>query len=219
MKIEVETVADVVTGTLRNRLLTGHYSAGDQLRDTELATEFGVARPTVRAAVQSLVADGLLERGKGRSAVVPVFSAEDALDLYCLRRPIELEAVSIVIREKHSVEGVRQAARKFNELAETATWDQVSELDVAFHRSLFEAAASPRLLRTFEAVSVETRLLIAQLQPAYGTISELAQEHQLLFEELEKGNLKNAQTAWSGHFDNSEKFFLQLIKEQNAKTN
>ena len=81
-------MADAVADELRHRLLAGHYRGGEQLRDTELSAEFGVARPTVRAAVQMLVADGLLVRGRGRSAEVRSFTAEDAVDLYRLRRPM-----------------------------------------------------------------------------------------------------------------------------------
>jgi hypothetical protein len=49
------------------------------------------------------------------------------------------------------------------------------------------AAASPRLLRTFNSVGAELRLLIAQLRPA-----------------LE---------AWQAHLGAAERFFLDLIKE------
>src|SRR5689334_8285730 len=106
MQVETVTVADAVADELRRRLLTGQYQGGEQLRDTELAQEFGVARPTVRAAVQMLVADGLLERGRGRSAQVRSFTAEDAIDLYRLRRPVEAVAVEMVVAQIRPLDGV-----------------------------------------------------------------------------------------------------------------
>src|SRR5258708_1329494 len=61
MMIETVSVADAVANELRRRLLAGEYPGGKELRDTELTEEFGAARPTIRAAVQMLVAAGLLK--------------------------------------------------------------------------------------------------------------------------------------------------------------
>ena len=197
MEIQTVTVADAVADELRRRLLSGAYRGGEQLRDTELATEFGVARPTVRAAVQMLVADGLLERGRGRSAEGRSFTA-----------------VELVIARKRPIDAVETAMRAFAALPDDVSWDVVAEHDVAFHRAVFEAAGSPRLLRTFDDVSAETRLLVAQLRPAYSSVSHLAHEHELLLLALRAGRLGGARRAWAEHFDRSEQFFLDLIQER-----
>jgi DNA-binding GntR family transcriptional regulator len=212
MDIQTVTVADAVADVLRRRLLSGHYRGGEQLRDTELSQEFGVARPTVRAAVQVLVADGLLERGRGRSAQVRSFTAEDVIDLYRLRRPVEAAAVEVVVSQARPLDGVEPAAQAFAALGEDVSWDAVADHDVAFHRAVFVAAGSARLLRTFDAVSAELRLLIAQLRPAYGSVADLAHEHELLLVALRSGNVQQAKAAWNEHFDDSERFFLDLIQ-------
>jgi DNA-binding GntR family transcriptional regulator len=85
--------------------------------------------------------------------------------------------------------------------------------DVAFHRALFAARGSTRLLRTFDEVSAELRLLIAQLRPTYASVADLAHEHELLLVALRSGDVRQARAAWSQHFDDSERFFLDLIKE------
>src|SRR5580693_10310377 len=118
MMIETVSVADAVANELRRRLLAGEYPGGKELRDTELTEEFGAARPTIRAAVQMLVADGLLERGRGRSARVRSFTAEDAVDLYRLRRPIEETAVSLVIAGRRGLDGVQSSADAFTGMPE-----------------------------------------------------------------------------------------------------
>jgi DNA-binding GntR family transcriptional regulator len=214
MEVQAVSVADAVADELRRRLLAGHYRGGEQLRDTELSAEFGVARPTLRAAVQMLVADGLLERGRGRSASVRSFTAEDAVDLYRLRRPVELTAVKIVVSGRRPLDGLEAAARDLSSLGEDVTWDVVAAHDVAFHREVFVAAGSPRLRRTFDEISTELRLLIAQLRPSYASIADLAREHELLVATARNGNATQAQSAWSEHFDHSEQFFLGLIRER-----
>ena len=154
-----------------------------------------------------LVADGLLVRGRGRSAEVRSFTAEDAVDLYRLRRPIEETAVSLVIAERRGLNGVQSSVDAFTGMAEGGSWDVVASHDIAFHRAVLVAAGSPRLLRTFDEAGAELRLLIAQLRPAYASVSELAAEHASLLAVLRSGNTVRAQSAWTQHFDDAERFF------------
>jgi DNA-binding GntR family transcriptional regulator len=213
MMIETVSVADAVANELRRRLLAGEYPGGKELRDTELTEEFGAARPTIRAAVQMLVADGLLERGRGRSARVRSFTAFDAVDLYRLRRPIELAAVRLIIEGNRPLTGIEKAADAFVALPDAVTWDVVADHDIAFHRSVLAAAASP-LLRTFDSVGAELRLLIAQLRPAYRGANELAAEHAALLHALRAGKIRPALQAWQAHLGAAERFFLDLIEER-----
>lgn len=221
MHVQAVSVADAVANELRRRLLAGRYRGGEHLPDTELAAEFGVARPTLRAAVQMLVADGLLERGRGRSACVRSFTAEDAVDLYRVRRPIELTALDLVISGRRALAGVEAAARAFTDLgaseagrAGTISWDVVAAHDIAVHREVFLAAGSPRLLRAFDEIGTELRLFIAQLRPSYASVADLACEHDLLVAAARTGDPDRARAAWTEHFDHSEQFFLGLLQER-----
>jgi DNA-binding GntR family transcriptional regulator len=211
--LETVTVADAVANELRRRLLAGEYQAGQELRDTELADELGAARPTVRAAVQALVGDGLLERGRGRSAQVRSFTAFDAVDLYRLRQPIEAAALNLIIEQRRPLASLQDAVHAFMNLKDDVSWDVVADHDIAFHRAMFTAAGSPRLLRTFNGVAAELRLLIAQLRPAYRGAHELAAEHAALLHALQTSP-SQAQDAWHEHLDIAEHFFLDLIRER-----
>jgi DNA-binding GntR family transcriptional regulator len=214
MYLRTVSVADAIVNELRRRLLAGEYAAGQELRDTELAHEFGAARPTVRTAVQTLVADGLLERGRGRSARVRSFTAFDAVDLYRVRKPIEAAAVRLFIEQQRPLAGIADALAAFTALPDSVSWDVVADHDIAFHRAMLIAAASPRLLRAFNDVGAELRLLIAQLRPAYRGARELAAEHAVLLDALRAGQAGPAIEAWQEHLDLGEQHFLSLIQER-----
>ena len=208
------SVADAVANEIRRRLLAGQYAAGQQLRDTELASEFGAARPTVRTAVQTLVGDGLLERGPGRSARVRSFTALDAIDLYRVRKPIEAAAVTMIIEQGCPLAGLQDALAAFVALPDDVSWAVVADHDIAFHRAVFTAAGSPRLLRAFTDIGAELRLLIAQLRPAYRGAGELAAEHAALLSALRAGRPGPAIEAWQEHLDSARRFFVDLIQER-----
>lgn len=60
-----------VSAALRRRIEEGQWSAGDKISTIEeLQAEFGVARVTVRQAVELLEKDGLLRREQGRGTFV-----------------------------------------------------------------------------------------------------------------------------------------------------
>ena len=87
------SVIDAVASSVRERVVAGEFTPGTQLRELELAAEYGVARPTVRAALQQLVLTGLLRREANRSAFLPELSPDEIPDLFSMRTLIETEAV------------------------------------------------------------------------------------------------------------------------------
>lgn len=63
---------------LRERILSGEWSAGSQIPTEEQLCElYDVSRVTIRQAVRNLVEDGYLERGRGRGTFVrePILTA------------------------------------------------------------------------------------------------------------------------------------------------
>ena len=64
-------LSDVVAAELENRILEGSLKPGDRLpAERELAVELGVSRPSLRGALQSLVAKGLLVTRHGGGTFV-----------------------------------------------------------------------------------------------------------------------------------------------------
>lgn len=60
-----------ILGTLRGRLAKGEWQVGDQVpTDEALMRHFGVSRHTVRAALDVLVADGMIKRYRRRGSFV-----------------------------------------------------------------------------------------------------------------------------------------------------
>jgi DNA-binding GntR family transcriptional regulator len=203
-----------VADELRRRLLAGEYQPGSPLRDTTLAAEFDAARPTVRAAVQHLVANGLLQRGRGRSATVPVFTTEDAVDLYRVRESLELAAVRLVVERACSLTPMEQAVIALRNLPKQTSRHGIADAEIEFHSALFVSAGSPRLARAFDTVADELRLLVAQLHPLSRDSEEVTSEHAELLLHLRAGRIRPAVAAWRAHLDEAQQVVLRALADR-----
>ena len=65
------SIIDALTDDLRLRIFRGELVRGTRLTETDLAAGYDVARPTAKAAIEKLVAEGLLRRDAHKTARVP----------------------------------------------------------------------------------------------------------------------------------------------------
>jgi DNA-binding GntR family transcriptional regulator len=195
------SVVEALAASIRERVLSGEFPPGSQLRDVELANEYGVSRPTVRAGLQRLTMTGLVVREANRSAVVPRLEPGDVIDLYSARGIIETETLRRVSRDRGDTSAADRVVRRLEKFGDDARWSVIVEADLDFHRSLAQAAGSPRLLRLFEMLEDEIRLSIAQLRPAYESPASLAREHRGLLDAVESGNADRAAALVRQHLD------------------
>jgi DNA-binding GntR family transcriptional regulator len=195
------STTEAVVVSLRARILDGMIEPGVRLPELELAAEFGVARPTVRAAIQTLCHEGLLVREPNRSAHIPVLTPDEILDLFSVRIPLECLVVRAVLERGVSLDGARDAIARMETLPDDAGWSEVVAGDGAFHQALVTAVGSPRLDRLYAALSGEIRLCVAQLRPSWASPREIGFEHHEVMEVLETGDIAAAEARMTAHLE------------------
>lgn len=202
--LETVSVVDAAAARLRESLFAGEFRAGEELRDTRIAADYGIARPTARSVVQRLVAEGVLVREPGLSARVRAFPPGEVRDLFRVRRLIELDAIAEIHARRGDLASVRLALDGFAALPDEVSWSRVAEADVGFHSAVVAAAGSPRLRDIFAGIAGELRLLIALLRPHYSGGSVLYAEHEELFALLQTAPLDRLQRAWDEHLRSAQ---------------
>lgn len=212
--LETVSVVDAATNRLRDSLFAGDYTAGQEIRDTQVAAEFRIARPTARIAVQQLINEGMLIRPPGFSARVRTFDPPQVADIYRVRRLIELESIREIRARELPLDGVRRALQGFSELrGGEDDWPRIAQTDVAFHSAVVDAAGSPRLSTYFAGIANEIRLLIAFLKNQYTGGEPLYREHEELFELLRSAPLDELDAAWLAHLDSAQRFLEQHLSD------
>jgi len=204
------STTDALVSALRHEILAGELSPGTHLPEARLATRYGVARPTVRTAVQTLVHEGLLRRAPNRSAHVPRLTDDDVRDLFLVRRPLELQAVATLIER-----GVRPLAaeRALEQLevdrVDERRWAPVVDAALAFHRGLIEAVESPRLERAFASLEAELRLCFAQMKRIEGELpAARTVEHREILDAIVDRRAEEATELMRAHLDHAARLSL-----------
>ena len=174
---------------------------GARLPEAELAADFGVARPTVREAIQTLCHEGLLVRERNRSAHIPVLTKDEILDLFSVRIPLECLIVRAVLERGAPLAPAREAMAVMEALPNDAGWSKVVAADAAFHQALVSAVGSARLERLYGALSGEIRLCVAQLRPSWASPSAIGHEHHEVLDVLESGDVDAAEARMTAHLE------------------
>jgi len=89
-RIRAEHAGDAVHSStlyaiVQQRILTGHYSPGIRVRESDLQHEFGTSNGPVREALQLAAADGLVERAPFRGVRVIQLDHRQIADLFEVR--------------------------------------------------------------------------------------------------------------------------------------
>jgi GntR family transcriptional repressor for pyruvate dehydrogenase complex len=208
-------------------LVLGELEPGNSLpSESALASQLGVSRLTVREAVKSLQARGLVELSRGRRPTVawpnprPVgdfFTAAirrdpgQLLDLLEVRHALEVHIASLAARRasKAAVTALELALAAMRQTAEDPERPgqpdptAVNAADLRFHESLAAATGNQLLAHLMEAM--EEPLWASRLQSLRGhlarggTVADLVAQHETILSRVRARDARGAAAAMRAH--------------------
>lgn len=213
-----QTVVDLLHDELRRVILAGTEAPGTALTEVSVSTKYDVARPTAKAALERLIADGLLVRGGRRvGALVPRLDTGDINDLYSTRATIEIAAYVIVGRSGGDLSAARAANEELAACASREDANGLVQADVTFHRRLVEAAGSRRLSRLHDLLMTEAHLCMAQVQARQLLRGqEIWREHEGLLTAIAEGDASLIEHHTSTHLEHARRKLVDAVSEHDA---
>ncbi|MCP4967616.1 MAG: GntR family transcriptional regulator [bacterium] len=198
----VDEVETLVTGAM----LRGELEPGAWLRQDELARRFGVSKIPVREALQRLAAFGLLRFEANRGAVIPRLTADDAEEIYALRRSIEPQLLKRAL-PKLSIVDLAEAelALRSGDLVPTeANW--------SFHRALYQSSGWDRGLRIVELLHAAVAPYVILYTEGLGSAPRSDAEHADILDACRHSD-PNAVTMLLRHLDGASNALERFLRD------
>lgn len=208
-RIHLASVNEQVVSALREMILDGTLPPGARLPEMRLSGRFGVSRNTIRDAVRAVAREGLVNVDRNKTATVAELTEADVLDLYTVRRLLELSAVANLeavgdIHLARVEEACDQLASVVTIAVAIDDWAAICEADLDFHKSIVELRASPRLLRTFQSIRSELTFcltLVTAEERRIGRTDRLINEHQEIRDAIVARDSESTVRLVSAHLD------------------
>src|SRR2546423_14343868 len=135
-----------IADRLRDDITEGRYQPGTQLREEHITEELDVSRNSVREAFRLLVHERLLVYKLNKGVFVRSLEAADVVDLYRIRRLLEVGAIAIATPDALAAVLPRAAAALAEADAAAARddWPAVGSANMRFHQAVAARAAGRR---------------------------------------------------------------------------
>ncbi|SFV11751.1 DNA-binding transcriptional regulator, GntR family [Methylobacterium sp. 174MFSha1.1] len=179
-----------VARRLTDAIVQGRLAPGAKVAEAAVARELGISRAPVREAARLLESQGLLRASPRRGFFVRELSAQDVDELYDLRLCVERHAAVEAARRLTPAirDGLRRQLALMRDLARHDDPALIVEADYEFHRLICAASGNGRLLRLFDGLASELRIVIGLIGRLYDDPEEIARTHEPVLEAIEAGH-------------------------------
>ena len=218
------STAERVAAILRDRITVGQLPPGTQLAEAAIVEALAVSRNTLREAFRLLTHERLLVHELNRGVFVRTLSEQDVIELYRVRRLIELAALrGLVEGDPEALDRDRDGRDRLAEVsdavsdaeraAEENRWQDVGTANLRFHRALVELADSPRIDDFMAQILAELRLVFHVISDPRNLHEPYIVRNRQVLEALRGGDIEGAEVLLKEYFDDAERQLVQAHAE------
>jgi DNA-binding GntR family transcriptional regulator len=222
--VEVPNVSDVIFDQLRQHIVHGKFSPGDQLNLNQLEEQLNVSRTPLKTALVRLESEGLVIIHARKGTFIAQLGASDIQECFEVRMALEAQAIRHAF-EEHNQARISQLiellAEMDNYLSDSESWlDEIvayMDIDRQVHTSIIELSGNQRMKDFYEQVNMQGFITIMRTRFTFEDTQEAKAEHREIQQALEKRDRKLLKEAVYTHLKNgSHRAILRLSKKDNA---
>lgn len=206
---------DVVRDGLRASILSGKLEPGRQLRQDEVAEQFGTSRIPVREALRQLESEGLVIFNPNKGVTVRGLSLEDVLEMLDIRVALETRALKLAVPNMaaEDLEAGQEILDRYEKASDPKAW---GEMNWRFHWTLYAPCNRPKLLAMIEAnYGHVSRFTRTQVSRAAGK-TRPQKEHYELLKLCRQGRAKEAVDLLERHIEETQKSMRAAARRADA---
>jgi len=188
--LEKKSLRSEIFELLRRRIISGHYTLGEWLRQEEIADELDVSPTPVREALDQLVAEGLAERIPYRGVRVLQLTSEEIVDAYVFRLLLEVTAARLSAHNisKEQADGLHRILKETERFLKLDDVSGYQHLNRELHQGIAAATGNQLLARLYKLVAnrfpdwMMYGDLVEQPEVRRSALQRDLEEHRLLVE-------------------------------------
>jgi DNA-binding GntR family transcriptional regulator len=195
---------EIVRDGLREAIFLGELVEGTQLRQDQLAEQYGTSRIPVREALRQLEAEGLVKIEPNRGAIVTSLSLDDVLEMLDIRIALECHALRLAVPNmaEEDLAHADTILHTYNSDPDPESW---GSMNWKFHWTLYAPCHRPKMLHMIEAnYGHVNRFVRVQVSLAAGK-DRPQREHQELLELCRSGEVDAAVRLLETHIEQTQR--------------
>lgn len=201
LRVLPRTVQQETVDKLRLAIFSGLFEPGSRLVESQLCTELGISRPSLREALRSLQAERLIDIVPNRGPSIPALTLEEMTAIYEVRELLELEAVGRCARRisKEQLHELEKSLSAFEEA--TSSNDSLARVETAadFYSIILANCGNPILEEVHRGLVARISFFRARSMSLEGRALSSLAEMREIFEAIAAGDEKAARKASKKH--------------------
>lgn len=189
-------------------IITKKLIPGKKIVQDKLAETLGISRTPLRAALQRLEAEDLVQSIPRRGMIVKQFTDREIVEIYDCRIALECTAVRLFTESAKDSDIDKLKALFDPYKIEITDISKYQKTDSEFHNTILEKCGNQMLYRLFKKGNLMVRIdLIGLVRPPEETI----QEHLDIIEAIKRRDADAAESLAKAHLNKSKQLILNKI--------
>lgn len=215
-----------ITERLRSAILAGRFGPGERMYEVALSESLNVSRTPIRAALQSLAGEGLLNHIPNRGYYVRGFSLDEIIQAYEIRATLEgltaKRAAELGLDPKVR-EIIEKSLRDGDELLRKGDLTDIDrgiygEINAAFHSAIHTAAQSRMLrdmLRMTQQIAPSSHRNVIAFE--HQDVRRRHDDHRRIYETILYGDAGRAELLMRDHVERVKLSLIRSLSESASR--
>ncbi|MCG7521562.1 GntR family transcriptional regulator [Ruegeria sp. Ofav3-42] len=208
-----QSLPDVITNDLRERILSGEMAEGETIRQEALAEDYDVSRMPIREALKRLDAEGLVQLTNNRGASVTSHSLSEIGEIFDLRVLLEVDLFKRAIPQMieadfAACEQLLDDMERSYEAYDVGRW---GSLNYEYHKALYSAADRGLTNEILQRVNLQSDRYVRMHLSVMEQREPAKKDHRQLLSLARKGQVEAACDLLTQHIQRTKDQLLAMV--------
>lgn len=188
---------------LREKILSGALGQGENLTEQSLVQLLGMSRTPIRAAMEKLESEGLVQYTPNKGMTIVEMSLKRAVDIFDYRAILEPHIVSALAKRGLTAEQslwLEQNLQEQEKTVEARDFYQFTVLDSELHMYLATCHGNQEIIYTMDRLQDQLfQLALRVLSKDSARITDSYRDHQMIVSLIQEANEKEVHERMIDH--------------------